>query len=245
MLAPAITGVHTLPVHPASGDGGFSVVDPAAVDPRFGSWDDLDALAGITSWMADAVVNHLSAASPWFERFLAGDPRFADFFATLDPSVDASAVVRPRTSPLSHAFRRRDGATVHVWTTFSADQVDLDYRNPAVLAAMSEVIGRFVDAGAAAVRLDAIAFVWKDPATSSVNQAGTHEVVRALRAGIDRRRPGRAGRHRDEPAPRPERVVPRSRAEADAVYQFPLPPLVAHAFVAEDRPAPSSAGCRR
>ena len=183
--------------------------------------------------MADAVVNHLSAASPWFERYLAGDPRFADFFATLDPSVDASAVVRPRTSPLSHAFRRRDGTTVHVWTTFSADQVDLDYRNPAVLAAMSEVIGRFVDAGAAAVRLDAIAFVWKDPATSSVNQAGTHEVVRALRADIDRRRPGVLV-VTETNLPHDQNVSYLAPGEADAVYQFPLPPLVAHAFVAED-----------
>ena len=233
VLAPAITGVHTLPVHPASGDGGFSVIDPAAVDPRFGSWDDLRALAGITSWMADAVVNHLSATSPWFVRYLAGDPRFADFFATLDPSVDASAVVRPRTSPLSHAFPRSDGTSVHVWTTFSADQVDLDYRNPAVLAAMSEVIGRFVDAGAAAVRLDAIAFVWKDPATSSVNQAGTHEVVRALRADIDRRRPGVLV-VTETNLPHDQNVSYLAPGEADAVYQFPLPPLVAHAFVAED-----------
>ena len=125
---------------------------------------------------------------------------------------------------------------MHVWTTFSADQVDLDYRNPAVLAAMSEVIGRFVDAGAAAVRLDAIAFVWKDPATSSVNQAGTHEVVRALRADIDRRRPGVLV-VTETNLPHDQNVSYLAPGEADAVYQFPLPPLVAHAFVAEDASA--------
>jgi sucrose phosphorylase len=179
------------------------------------------------------VVNHLSAASPWFERYLAGDPRFARFFATLDPSVDASAVVRPRTSPLLHPFTRSDGTTVHVWTTFSADQVDLDYRNPAVLTAMSEVIGRFVDAGVAAVRLDAIAFVWKDPATSSVNLAGTHEVVRALRADIDRRRPGVLV-VTETNLPHDQNVSYLAPGEAGAVYQFPLPPLVAHTFIAED-----------
>ena len=98
---------------------------------------------------------------------------------------------------------------------------------------MSEVIGRFVDAGAAAVRLDAIAFVWKDPATSSVNQAGTHEVVRALRADIDRRRPGVLV-VTETNLPHDQNVSYLAPGEADAVYQFPLPPLVAHAFVAED-----------
>ena len=183
--------------------------------------------------MADAVVNHLSASSPWFAGFLAGDPHFRDFFATLDPSVDTSAVVRPRTSPLSHPFQRGDGSAVHVWTTFSADQVDLDYSNPAVLAAMSRCSSRYVDAGAAAIRLDAIAFVWKDPATSSINLPETHAVVRALRAAIDRRRPG-VLLVTETNQPHDQNVSYLAPGEADAVYQFPLPPLVAYAFVAED-----------
>src|SRR5690606_36971351 len=72
-LHPWITGVHTLPLHPASSDGGFAVIDPAIVDPRFGSWTDVERLAATNRWMADAVVNHTSACSPWFRSFLAGE----------------------------------------------------------------------------------------------------------------------------------------------------------------------------
>lgn len=233
VLSPQITGVHTLPLHPASGDGGFSVIDPDSVDPQFGTWDDVRALAAQTAWMADAVVNHLSTSSPWFRGFLDGEPYYSRFFATLDPGTDVTAVVRPRTSPLSHPFARADGSTVHVWTTFSADQADLDYSNPAVLAAMTAVLERYVSAGAAAIRLDAIAFVGKDPATASVNRPGAHDVVRSFRAGINR-----IGADvmlvTETNLPHDENVSYLAPGEADAVYQFPLPPLVAYAILSGD-----------
>ena len=133
-LAPEIDGVHVLPFHPASSDRGFSVVDYGAVEPAFGAWDDIAALAAGRRFMADAVLNHMSAESGWFRSFLAGEPPYDRFFRTVDPGADLSSVVRPRTLPLVTTFDGADGP-VHVWTTFSADQVDLDYRNPDVMLA--------------------------------------------------------------------------------------------------------------
>ena len=234
-LAPGISGIHTLPLHPASGDGGFSVIDPFAVDPAFGTWADVTTLASHHAWMADAVVNHLSASSEWFRGFLAGDPARAGLFATISPGDDVSQVIRPRTSPLAHSFTRSDGMSVDVWTTFSADQVDLDYRNPATLLAMTEAILALVGHGAAALRLDAIAFAWKELGTTSMSLPQTHALVQFWRACLDEVCPGLLLITETNVA-HPENVsyFGAGQPEAGAVYQFSLPPLVAHSLLTGD-----------
>ena len=158
-LQPEITGVHVLPFHPSSSDGGFSVTSFDEIDPAYGTWNDIAALASTTDLMADAVVNHASAQGDWFQEYLAGEPAYRDFFREVDPRSDLSKVVRPRSTPIPATFTRNDGTTVTTWATFSHDQIDLDYRNPAVLLAMTEVILSYVAAGAHAIRLDAVAFL--------------------------------------------------------------------------------------
>ena len=241
VLAPWIGGVHTLPIHPFSSDRGFSVIDPAVVEPRFGTWADLERLASDVAWMADAVVNHVSAHSPWFQAYLAGDPAFAGFFAELPEGTAHDAVIRPRTSPLAHRFTRPDGSTLEVWTTFSADQVDLDFAEPRVLVAVAEMLARYLAHGAVAIRLDAIAFVWKDPATASMSLPQTHRIVQVLRAVVDAIRPGTMLLTETNVAHAenvsyfgPGRGVRGGMPEASAVYQFALPPLVLHALLAGD-----------
>lgn len=238
-LAPQVTGVHTLPIHPSTSDGGFAVVDHSVVDPALGSWDDVSALACTTRWMADAVVNHVSASSPWLAGYLAGDPAFAGFFRPLPDAADVSAVVRPRTSPLGHEFRRDDGSAVRLWTTFSADQVDLDLASPEVFLALTDVVLRFVAEGAAAIRLDAVAFAWKDPARSSMSLPETHDVVACWRACLDEVAPG-CVLVTETNVPHDENVTyfgTPERPEAHAVYQFPLPPLVLHTMLTGDSTA--------
>lgn len=233
VLAPFITGCHVLPLHPSSSDGGFSVIDPAAVDEHYGTWADVEQLASNGSWMADAVVNHLSVRSPWFRAYLDRVAPFDRFFATLDPTIDASVVSRPRTSPLTHNFQRADGTVAHVWTTFSADQVDLDYGNHDVLAAMTDVVLRYARRGATAIRLDAIGFVGKDPVTSSLNRPEAHAVVRAFRTALDVEAPD-VLLITETNVPHDENVAYLAPGEADAVYQFALPPLVAYTVLASD-----------
>lgn len=237
-LEPEVTGAHTLPLHPSSRDGGFSVIDPAIVDPAFGDWSDVERLAAERTWMADFVVNHLSAESPWFQGFLVDDPRYRGFFTRLPEGADTSAVVRPRTTPIAHRYESVDGNR-RIWTTFSADQVDLDYRNPAVLLAMVEVLLRYVDHGAGAVRLDAVAFLWKDPATPSIHLPETHALVALFRLALAEVAPD-VVIVTETNVPHAENVSyfgSPERPEAHAVYQFALPPLVAHAALSGDTTA--------
>ena len=91
--------------------------------------------------------------------------------------TDLSAVVRPRTTPLLTEFIDDEGGIRHVWTTFSADQVDLNYANYKVLLRVLDVLLLYIEKGASLIRLDAIAFIWKEIGTSCVHLPQTHELI--------------------------------------------------------------------
>ncbi|MEJ2096688.1 MAG: alpha-amylase family glycosyl hydrolase, partial [Deltaproteobacteria bacterium] len=140
--------------------------------------------------MMDLVLNHVSAESDWFRRYLRGEKRFEHLALEADPSNDLSRVVRPRAWPLLTEFRKDSGETVHLWTTFSADQIDLNFQDVNVLALMVEILLLYVEKGAAIIRLDAIAYLWKEVGTSCIHLPQTHEMVKLFRAILDAVSPG-------------------------------------------------------
>jgi len=234
----AITGVHILPFFPYSSDDGFSIVDYAVVDPALGTWADIERLGCEFRLMFDAVINHISVQSRWFQEFLRDNPEFADFFIVVEEGTDLSQVVRPRALPLLTRVQ-----TVHpsigsghrgerlVWTTFSADQVDLNYANPDVLLRIVEILLLYVEKGAQIIRLDAIAYLWKKIGTPCIHLEETHRVIKFLRAVLDAVAP-----HviliTETNVPHEENVsyFGNGSDEAQMVYQFSLPPLVLHTF---------------
>ncbi|MBK8025831.1 MAG: sugar phosphorylase [Chloroflexi bacterium] len=228
--ADLIDTVHILPFYPYSSDDGFSVIDYYAVNPALGTWEDVRGLSRDYRTMFDAVINHMSAKSEWFRAFLADDPSFANLFMTESPQTDLRDVVRPRTSPLLTPFTKANGETVHVWTTFSDDQVDLDYRAPTTLLRILDVLLYYVEQGAQVIRLDAIAFMWKVAGSSSLHLPQTHAVIRLLRAALDRVAP-----HviliTETNVPHEENVSYLGADEAQLVYNFTLPPLLLHTMI--------------
>ena len=226
-----ISGVHLLPFYPSSSDDGFSVVDYRQVDPAYGSWSDILDLSGEVRLMFDAVVNHVSAESAWFRGFLRHDSPYADYFLTPPREADLSAVVRPRTSPLLTVFSTATGDRA-VWTTFSADQIDLDFHNPQVLLEIIDLLLFYASQGAAFLRLDAVAFLWKEPGTSCLHLPGTHRLVQLFRAVLDLAAP-----HvllvTETNVPHADNIsyFGDGRNEAQLVYNFALPPLVLDALV--------------
>ncbi|WP_432477868.1 sugar phosphorylase [Nocardioides sp. GXQ0305] len=225
-----VPGLHLLPHYPATSDDGFAVADFSAVDPVLGDWADVEALAAEHRLMLDAVLNHTSASHPWFTGWLAGDPAYDDFYLDVDPDTDLSSVVRPRTSPLLTRFESATGPR-WVWTTFSADQVDLDYRNPEVLLRVTGELLRYVGHGARMLRLDAVAFLWKEVGTSCVHLPQTHEIIRLWRTVLDAAAPGTLV-VTETNVPHRENLTYFGDGgdEAHLVYQFALPPLVLSAF---------------
>lgn len=223
--------VHLLPFFPWSSDDGFSVIDYHQVDPLCGDWQDIARLHQETRLMFDFVCNHMSAHSAWFSHFLAQDPGWDDFFISMPPATDLSAVTRPRTSPLLTPFKMADGDTRFIWTTFSADQIDLNFANPEVLLRMVNVLLDYLKRGADYVRLDAVGYMWKTPGTRCIHLEKTHQLVKLFRAIADLVAPGTVI-ITETNVPHQDNIsyLGNGHDEAQMVYQFSLPPLVLHAI---------------
>ncbi len=225
--------VHLLPFYPWSSDDGFSVVDYEQVDPRLGTWQDVDALGKVFHLMFDLVLNHLSQRSEWFQRFLRGESPWDRCFIEVDPAADLTQVVRPRSLPLLTSFETSRG-TKHVWTTFSPDQIDLNYAEPELLLKMIDVLLLYARHGARIVRLDAIAYLWKQLGTACVHLPQTHTVVKLLREVLQATSPG-TWLLTETNVPHAENISYFGAGdEAQLVYQFSLPPLLLDAMLSSD-----------
>ena len=225
--------VHLLPFFPWSSDDGFSVIDYRKVDPGCGTWQDVEALGRDVNLMFDLVLNHCSAKSEWFRDFITGIAPARHYFIEADPQADLSAVVRPRPWPLLTDTPTRDGSK-WVWTTFSEDQVDLNWQNPDVLFEFLDILFLYVSKGMRIVRLDAIAFLWKELGTSCIHLPQTHEVVRLIRNLLEMVAP-----HvlvlTETNVPHEENISYFGNGyEAHMVYNFSLPPLLLHGLLKEN-----------
>lgn len=234
-LDDAISTVHLLPFFPYSSDDGFSVKDFYAVDPALGGWEDITSFGNDFKMMFDFVLNHISAQSNWFGCYLEESDDFRELAIEVDPATDLSMVTRPRSLPLLTAFEKASGEKVHLWTTFSADQVDINYSSVTILIKMIEVMLFYVKMGATILRLDAIAYLWKEIGTSCIHLESTHKVVKLFRAILDEIAP-EVMIITETNVPHAENIsyFGNGNDEAQMVYNFTLPPLLLHAFLKED-----------
>ena len=229
-LKDTISCVHILPFFPWSSDDGFAVMDFSSVNESLGSWDNIEAIAGDYRLMADLVINHCSSRSRWFENFKKAVDPGKDYFITVAPDEDTRDVVRPRTTDLLRETETAAG-TRYVWCTFSHDQVDLDFKNPAVLEEFVGIIRHYLDNGIRIFRLDAVAFLWKKPGSSCINLHETHELVRLLRTLIEHAEP-EAMIITETNIPNRENLAYFGNSnEAHAIYNFSLPPLLVNTLL--------------
>jgi sucrose phosphorylase len=242
-LGHAVSGIHILPLFPYSSDDGFSVIDYFQVNPDLGTWADVQRLGREFRLMLDAVINHVSRKSTWFQSFIAGDPHYFDWFFAFDretPTDWISQVVRPRAFPLLTPVQTTSGEKL-VWTTFSEDQIDLNYAQPAVLLRMIQVLLFYAEKGAQIIRLDAIAYLWKKIGTTSIHLEETHRVIKLIRCTLDAVAPD-VILITETNVPHEENItyfgtpLPDTGRtdEAQMVYQFPLAPLVMHSILSGD-----------
>jgi sucrose phosphorylase len=225
-----VTGIHILPFYPWTSDDGFSVTDYRRVDPRYGDWDDIRQIGRHFRLMFDAVINHISVGSSWFRGMLAGDERYRDYFISPAANDDLTRVVRPRALPLLTAFQTSTGEK-KFWTTFSADQVDLNYSNPDVLLEIVEILLLYVSQGADFIRLDAIGYLWKESGTSCIHLPQTHRIIQLFRGLLDEVAPD-VMLITETNVPHADNIsyFGDGANEAQMVYNFSLPPLTLHAF---------------
>ncbi len=229
-LRGSINGVHILPYFPFTSDDGFAVTDYLAVNSTLGAWEDIERIADDFKLMSDLVLNHCSSQSGWFNAYRQGHAPYDRFFFEASPEDDLSDVVRPRAHPLLRAVETTNGIR-HVWCTFSHDQVDFDFSNPQVLLEFLRIMRFHVERGVRTIRLDAVAFIWKEVGTPCIHLRQTHEIVRLMRVLAD---------YNEEPLVLiTETNVPNlenlsyfgNRNEAHVIYNFSLPPLILHALL--------------
>jgi sucrose phosphorylase len=235
---PAFSILHVLPFFPSSSDRGYAVIDFHTVSPDIGGWEDIRNLGQVYRLMFDGVLNHASSQSKAFQEMLCGNPQYQDFAISfrspqeLTPE-ERSVLRRPRTSDVLSRFESIDGPR-WVWTTFSQDQIDLNYHNPEVLLSAVETLLFYVRAGADLIRLDAVTYFWKELGTSSASLEQTHQLVKLFRDVLDLCSP-QVILVTESNVPHEENVsyFGNGHDEAQLVYNFALPPLVLHAFYRE------------
>jgi len=228
-LTDVVSGIHILPFYPWTSDDGFSVVDYRQIDPFLGDWNDISPMQNFRL-MFDGVINHISSQSEWFKGFLQDDPHYRNYFIVVEGEPNLSQVVRPRALPLLTTFQTASGEK-KVWTTFSDDQIDINYANPDVLLEILDILLMYAERGATFIRLDAIAYMWKQIGTTCIHLPQTHRIIQFLRTALN------------EVAPHvhliTETNVPHvdnisyfgdGTNEAQLVYNFVLPPLTLHTF---------------
>jgi sucrose phosphorylase len=228
--------VHLLPFFtPYDGaDAGFDPVDHTTVDPRLGSWEDIDALSRSYDVMADLIVNHVSDESNQFLDFLEhGDnSSFAGMFLerrSVFPGggrpEELQAIYRPRPGEPFTEVSMADGSRRTMWTTFTPHQIDLDISSEATHSYLMDVLDRFAAAGVNQVRLDAIGYAVKTRGTSCFMTEDTYDFIEYIGRAVAIR--GMTSllevhSHHEDQIAVAERV--------DRVYDFALPPLVLHAI---------------
>jgi sucrose phosphorylase len=226
----AVNTIHILPFFPYSSDEGFSVIDYKTVNPDLGDWGDVQALSQDFSLMFDLVANHTSVECAWFQGFLDGKEQYRDYYISIPPNSDTRSVFRPRTSPLLTPFKTAQG-TRYIWTTFSADQVDLNYKDPQVLLEMIDIMLFYASQSARYIRLDAIAYIWKELGTACIHLPQAHHIIQIMRLVLDIVSPGlKLITETNVPHKGNVSYFGSGDNEAQLVYNFSLPPLTLHAF---------------
>lgn len=229
----SVSAVHILPFYPYTSDDGFSVVDYREINPELGEWSHVNDLSQSFDLMFDGVINHISKSSDWFQGFLNGDEKYKNYFIEADPTLDYSSVTRPRALPLLTPFETNEGKK-HVWTTFSEDQIDLNFKNPEVLLEVLDILNMYVVNGARYIRLDAIGFAWKKLGTTCMHLDETHALIKLMREVLEQSAPGTI-LITETNVPHKENIsyFGNGYDEAQMVYQFPLPPLTLFSFQTE------------
>ena len=232
-LSTFINTVHFLPFYPSSSDSGFAVKDHYKIDPKLGNWLDIKKFSKNQNIMADIVINHASARGLWFKNFLKKKNPGKDYFLLVDSKFKISKVVRPRDHKLLkeiNIFNKTD----YLWRTFSDDQIDLNFKNPAVLLRFIKIMLNLIKHGVTIFRLDAIAYLWKKSGTKCINLEETHQIIKIFRIICDALNTDITIVTETNLPEKENLSYLGNNDEANWIYNFSLPPLLIHALLFEN-----------
>jgi amylosucrase len=192
LVETGITYLHLMPLYDSpkgDSDGGYAVSDYRKVNDTLGTNKDLEELskalaeAGI-SLVLDFVFNHTSDEHPWAQAAKTGDKKYQEFYYMFDdkrvPNEYEQHLREIFPQVRRGNFSWNSDSNKWVWTTFNNFQWDLNYTNPAVFNAITDEMLYLANLGCEALRLDALAFIWKEMGTNCENQAKAHSLIQAF-----------------------------------------------------------------
>ena len=236
-------GVHLLPFYyPIDGsDAGFDPIDHGKVDERLGDWNDVKQIGQQYDIMADLIVNHMSAESTEFQDVLANGKQsvYWDLFLTKDSvfpnglsAEDQAKIYRPRPGSCFTTYTLADGSEVEFWTTFTANQIDINVHTEAGKTHLNNVLSRFHESKVDLIRLDAAGYAIKKPGTSCFmideSFAFVDELAKQANS-LGMTTLAEIHSHYKTQIDIAKRV--------DMVYDFALPPLILHSLFSKDASA--------
>ena len=217
--------IHILPFLASTSDGGFAVSSYEELDPKFGNWENLFSISKDRILMADLVLNHVSSSHPWVQKFRQSTEPESSYILSPSQNGKWDNVTRPRNSSLFTSLLTVNG-NKDVWTTFGPDQIDLNWKEPAVLIEFLKVIKNYFKYGITWLRLDAVGFIWKESKTTCLHLDSAHKIVRILRMLLMKINRS-AILITETNVPQKENLsYLQSGEEAHLAYNFPLPPLL-------------------
>ncbi len=186
--------VHLMPLlgmPESANDGGYAVSDYRSVDKRFGSMADLRSIAKTFRdkkmlLELDLVLNHTADQHEWAQKALQGEREYQDMYYMYDDRSLPDAFeqtlpeIFPENAPGNFTFL--PAINKWVFTVFNTYQWDLNYTNPRVFIEMTKILLNLANQGVDILRLDAVAFMWKQLGTQSQNLEEAHLLLQLFKA---------------------------------------------------------------
>ena len=217
-------------------DNGYDIADYKSVDPKFGTMDDFDTLVaeakkrGIGIVM-DLVINHTSDEHEWFQKALAGDPKYQDYYIIRDgkngklPNNWGNFFAECPWAPFGDTGK-------YYLHLFSKKQPDLNWHNPAVLEEVKSILRFWLEKGVMGFRCDVINVIYKNSLENGrpspiltgmehyLSTEGCHEILRELRKVLDEYGAFTVGETVFVDIPKAKDLTEPERKELDMVFAF-------------------------
>jgi maltose alpha-D-glucosyltransferase/alpha-amylase len=238
-----ITTIWLLPFYPSPGrDDGYDIADYGDINPQFGTMKDfkrfmVEAKKRGLRVITELVVNHTSDQHDWFKRArrspAGSSARDWYVWSDTDQKFLGTRIIFTDTEKSNWAWDAEAGA--YYWHRFFSHQPDLNFDNPRVVSAVTQVMKRWLDTGVDGFRLDAVPYLIEREGTSNENLPETHAIIKKLRAEIEAYAPGKVLLAEANMWPEDVQQYFGDGDECHMAYHFPLMPRIYMAIAQEDR----------
>ncbi len=238
-----VTAVWLLPFYPSPlKDDGYDIADYTTVHPAYGTLDDFKTFLDVAHVrglrvVTELVINHTSDQHPWFQRARRAPPGSPerDFYVWSDSpeKYRGARIIFQDFEPSNWTWD--PVAKAYYWHRFYSHQPDLNYDNPAVIAAILPLVDYWFDMGVDGMRLDAVPYLFEREGTSCENLPETHDFLKQMRRHVNERFPDRMLLAEANQWPEDAIAYFGNGDECHMAFHFPVMPRLFMAVRMEDR----------